>query len=206
MKKRIRPANEEIGPVALLLLFPVLWYGMLLKTITVNGFQPFLLIFLAAGLLPVLTAINQVRRALFYRKQREEAIALGHVQTGRIKGMVRKDIPYQTGKNQQLRYRRSYCLQVELMDPVTGVTHMIESEGYRIPIHRYLASDRVKVYTDRSGWKYYLEEFQLKTHKKDPGIFGQTPLEYEETLTGNGRVVQIIFLVIIVMMILGFFF
>lgn len=92
------------------------------------------------------------------------------------------------------------------MDPATGAVHTIESEGYRKPVHRYLTSDKVRVYTDRTGWKYYLEEFQVKKHKSDPGVFDQLPSEYEETAWGGQRLGQIIFVIILLGMIWGMFF
>lgn len=201
MRKKFRPADEEIGPILPLLLFPVLWYSALFRGIAGSGFQVMLVPFLVAGLLPVYSEVNEIRRAMFYRKQRADAVAWGHWEIGRIRGIIRKDVPYYSGKNHRLRYRRSYCLQVEITDPDTGAVHTVESGGYRFPVHRYLASDRVRVYTDRSGWKYYLEEFDIKKRKSDPGVFDRIPMEYEETAAGSGRLVQIIFIVILVMMI-----
>ena len=207
MRKKFRPADEEIGPILPLLLFPVLWYSALFRGIAGSGFQVMLVPFLVAGLLPVYSAVNEIRRAMFYRKQRADAIAWGHSEIGRIRGVTRQDVPYYSGKNRTLRYRRTYCLQVDIMDPSTGVVHTIESGGYRKPVHRYLASDRVRVYTDRTGWKYYLEEFQLKKHKKDPGIFDQQmPAEFEEMSFGGGRLIQIIFIIVIVGMIWSMIF
>lgn len=207
MKKIFRTAEEEIGAVTPLFLFSVLWYLSLLRAMTEGGFQPMLIPFLAAGLLPLVSAVNEIRRAMFYRKQRADAIAWGHSEIGRIRGVTRQDVPYYSGKNRTLRYRRTYCLQVDIMDPSTGVVHTIESGGYRKPVHRYLASDRVRVYTDRTGWKYYLEEFQLKKHKKDPGIFDQQmPAEFEEMSFGGGRLIQIIFIIVIVGMIWSMIF
>lgn len=206
MQKKFRTAKEEIGAVPTLFLFTAVWYSALFRGMAGAGFQPMLIPFCVAGLLPLYTAANEIRRAMFYRKQRADAIAYGHSQVGRICGVTRKDIPYYSGKNRTLRYRRNYCLQVDLMDPATGAVHTIESEGYRKPVHRYLTSDKVRVYTDRTGWKYYLEEFQVKKHKSDPGVFDQLPSEYEETAWGGQRLGQIIFVIILLGMIWGMFF
>lgn len=81
-----------------------------------------------------------------------------------------------------------------------GVVNTITSQGYRKPIHRYLASNQVRIYTDRSGWKHYLEDFQYKERMKDPGIFDDRPMEFEETTAGSGHVVQILFVVIFILM------
>ena len=94
MKKTFRTAEEEIGAVTPLFLFSVLWYLSLLRAMTEGGFQPMLIPFLAAGLLPLVSAVNEIRRAMFYRKQRADAIAWGHSEIGRIRGVTRQDVPY----------------------------------------------------------------------------------------------------------------
>lgn len=63
---------------------------------------------------------------------------------------------------------KSYCLRVEFISPITG-------EPYRLPLHHYIASPDVLVYTSQSGWKYYIEDIQLKKNKNEPDIF-----EYRE--------------------------
>lgn len=200
MKKRIRPADEEFGNIWFSILFCLLWYGLLISNLihsTMNGFG---IIFLIAGLLPIYSVVTSIRRALFYRKQRAEAIALGNASYGRITGITRQDIPYTySGKHgRRIGYRRMYVLQVELLNPSTGIAYTVESQGYRRPIHLLLASDQVKVYTDKTGWKYYLEEFQLKEHRNDPGIFGP-PREFEETQWGNGTILRIIMIAVILL-------
>ena len=205
MKQKIRPAEEEIGNVAFIFLFVILWYSALLGSVMSGRAGITVMLFFVAGLLPVYSAVTMIRRALFYRKQRADAIAYGQSQPGRIQGVVRQDVPYYSGKNRTLRYHRYYYLKVDITDPVTGVTNTIQSQGYRKPIHRYLASEQVRVYTDRSGWKYYLEDFRFKERMSDPGIFDDRPLEFEETMAGNGRVVQIIFVIVFILMILSMF-
>ena len=205
MKQKIRPAEEEIGNVAFIFLFVILWYSALLGSVMSGGAGITVMLFFVAGLLPVYSAVTMIRRALFYRKQRADAIAYGQSQPGRIQGVVRQDVPYYSGKNRTLRYHRYYYLKVDITDPVTGVTNTIQSQGYRKPIHRYLASEQVRVYTDRSGWKYYLEDFRFKERMSDPGIFDDRPLEFEETTAGNGRVVQIICVIVFILMILSMF-
>ena len=142
---------------------------------------------------------------MFYRKQRTDAIAFGNRCRGRIVGVTRQDVPYYlSGEHRRLRYRRYYYLEVEMTDPDTGISTRIRSQGYRRPVHRYLGSDRVTVYTDRSGWKHYLEDFQWKEHKNDPDIFDY-PREFEEVHLESGRLSQIIFVVILLLMILNVF-
>ena len=179
MKRKIRPAEEEMGNVVFLILFVILWYSSLIGSLLTGGIHTTALLFFVAGLLPVYTAVTMIRKALFYRRQRAEAIAYGSSQLGWIRSVVR---------------------QVDITDPATGVVNTITSQGYRKPIHRYLASNQVRVYTDRSGWKHYLEDFQYKEQMKDPGIFDDRPMEFEETTAGSGHVVQILFVVIFILM------
>lgn len=206
MKRKIRPAEEEMGNLVFLILFVILWYSSLLGSLAFNGIHITVLLFLAAGLFPVYSAVTVIRKALFYRRQRADAIAFGSSQQGRIRGVVREDVPYRSGKHNIIRYHRYYHLQVDIIDPVTGVVSSIESQGYSKPIHRYLASDQVRVYTDRSGWKHYLADFQFKERMSDPGIFDDRPLEFEETAAGSGRVIQILFVIVFILIILTSFF
>lgn len=205
MKRLIRPAEEEIGNIAPTILFVILWYVSISSIIIRNGFQLSLLIFLIAGVLPLSQSINSIRRALFYRRQRSDAIALGNAAYGTITGVTRQDVPYYTsGEHSRIHYRRYYFLNVQMTDPVTGMSSEIQSQGYRKPIHRYIRSSQVKVYTDQSGWKHYLEDFQWKQHRNEPDIFSY-PREFEEVNIGSERIGQIIFVIILILMIFTMF-
>ena len=206
MKRKIRPAEEEMGNVAFLILFAILWYACLVASIVNGGTRITVLLFFVAGLFPVYSAVTMIRKALFYRRQRADAIAYGSSQSGKIRGIMRQDIPYRSGEHNTLRYHRYYYLQVDITDPVTGAVSTIQSQGYRKPIHRYLASAQVRVYTDRSGWKHYLEDFQYKRRMSDPGIFDDRPMEFEETRAGNGRVIQVLFIAVFILIVLSSFF
>lgn len=207
MSRRIRPAEEEVGNIIPTILFMFLWYSGLLGIIASTGFDTMLLLFLVAGLIPLYSVVTSIRRALFYRRQRAEAIAGGQSCTGKIRSVVRQDQPYldHTHDHRRIRYRRYYYLEVDMINPDTGVTNTIRSQGYSKPIHRYLSSNKVRVYTDKSGWKYYLEDFQWKQHKNDPDIFDY-PKEFEDTIMGQGNIIQIIFIVIMILMVLNTFF
>lgn len=206
MKRKIRPAEEEMGNVAFLILFAILWYACLVASLANGGTRITVLLFFVAGLFPVYSAVTMIRKALFYRRQRADAIAYGSSQWGKIRGVMRQDIPYRSGEHNTLRYHRYYYLQVDITDPVTGAVSTIQSQGYRKPIHRYLASAQVRVYTDRSGWKHYLEDFQYKRRMSDPGIFDDRPMEFEETRAGNGRVIQVLFIAVFILIVLSSFF
>ena len=64
-RKRIRPAQEEMRGTAFTIIFVLVWYAGLMRGIAGGGFQSAYLLFLVAGLLPVFTAVQGVRRALF---------------------------------------------------------------------------------------------------------------------------------------------
>lgn len=64
-KHNIRPAEEEIGNLLPVFLFIIMWYSATGAILTQNGFQTILILFLAAGLLPVYQAVNSIRRAFF---------------------------------------------------------------------------------------------------------------------------------------------
>ena len=80
MKRKIRPAEEEMGNVVFLILFVILWYSSLIGSFLTGGTHTAALLFFVAGLLPVYTAVTMIRKALFYRRQRAEAIAYGSSQ------------------------------------------------------------------------------------------------------------------------------
>ena len=47
MKRKIRPAEEEISGVIPAIVFTAVWYSVLIRSIAAAGFDPFLLVFLA---------------------------------------------------------------------------------------------------------------------------------------------------------------
>lgn len=175
-KRRIRPASEELGCHLEMILFTLVWYSILVIQILERGFEASIIVFLLAGLIPILAMAAGIKQALYYRAQRREAIALGRVQKGTIVGVSRKAVPVE-GKNGRQRYRMYYFLTVEIINPQNGAVSQFLSQPYSRPIHQYLASPRVSVYTDQSGWQHYLEDFEWKEQNSDPDIFN-TPKEY----------------------------
>ena len=115
-KRKIRPAQEEMTGVLYSALFLLIWYAGLLRGILTSGFQSSYMLFLAAGIIPLFTAVQTVRRALFYRRQREEIKAAGNVSRGRIVNVIMKSSPYEDSHH-RTRYRRYYFLEAEVADP-----------------------------------------------------------------------------------------
>ena len=63
MKRKIRPAEEEMGNVAFLILFAILWYACLVASIVNGGTRITVLLFFVAGLFPVYSAVTMIRKA-----------------------------------------------------------------------------------------------------------------------------------------------
>ena len=203
MHKRIRPADEEMGGIWYTLGFVVLWYSGLLSAVRLRGVSMELSIFLIAGLLPLVMALQSIRKALFYRRKRKEAIQYGNASRGKIVGVMRQTVPYETSRH-GTRYRKYYYLNVEVYDTLTGQGREIRSQGYTKPIHRYLRTPNVTVYIDQSGWNYYLEDFEWKTSRKEPNILPFRE-EFDES-GGLSILIKVIFAFLLVMMLLNVFF
>lgn len=197
--KKFRPVQEETENMFFAVLFIVIWYGTLIRTGLSSGFHASLFAFMIFGLVPLFTMIQGVRRAWFYRRQRKEAINRGAPVQGRIVNVTRQTV--YSNQNNSGRGRFCYCLTVEIVDSMTGGTSQFQSEPYCHPIHRFLASPYVQVYTDASGWKRYLEGFQLKQHKNDPDIFNGAK-EFEELHTGF-PIMKVVFVAIFLWAMLG---
>ena len=60
------------------------------------------------------------------------------------------------------------------------------------------------VYTDQSGWNYYLEDFEWKTSRKEPDILPFRE-EFDES-GGLSILIKVIFAFLLVMMLLNVFF
>ncbi|MCD7808069.1 MAG: hypothetical protein LUH02_01905 [Erysipelotrichaceae bacterium] len=175
MHKYIRPANEEFNGITYLILFSILWYVSIVRNILANGFDSSLILFIIFGLIPVVAAIDIIRRALYYRKKRQEAINYNDKCKGVIT-KITKDYEAYHNSDQHIRYHKYYYLHVN-MYLSNGTVYSIKSEAYRKPIYKYLASNQVSVYTDSSGWHYYLEDFVYKQDKHEPDAFS-FPEEY----------------------------
>lgn len=199
MSHKILPIKEEIRGGIPVILFCLFWYYNIISVIVRGGFTVQHSIFLVAGLIPVVTIGMQAKRAFFYRRQRKEAKALGNVVQGKIVNVVRKTMVVDNERNGG-RFQYNYFLTVEITDPCTGIANEFESEAYRKPLHHYLSSPYVQVYTDETGWQHYIEGFQLKANKNDPDIFPGRR-EYEPSTLGQSAIPIIIAIIILLMFI-----
>lgn len=203
MHKKIRTANEEIGNVVFLILFTIVWYAGLLGNILREGFQPFILIFLAAGLLLPFQAVHMVQKAVYYRRLHAQCVEAGHPQKGKIVNIVREYYVDSNSRNRQ--YITYYFLIIEVFNSNTGVSQRIKSAPYRIPLHKYLGAPYVKVYTDSTGWHHVIEDFQLKENRSEPGITLENPNIYLKDFNSTHPFQKVIVAVILIGMLLFVF-
>lgn len=173
-RKSIRTADEEFGNVWYTILFSLVWYGGLFKSMLLGRFQAALLPFLIAGLLLLAVTVRQIQRAVYYRNFHRQCIKLGKRQNGRIVNCVREYLWADPAQGQQTRRKVvRYFLIVEVQDLETGVSTRIKSQGYSFPVYRYLKDPQVSVYSDQSGWKKVIDGFHIKKTFREPDI----PLE-----------------------------
>lgn len=173
-RKTIRTADEELGNVWYTIMLTLIWYGGLIKSILLRGYQTSLAMFLIVGLLPFAVAVRQVQRVRYYRTFHRQCIELGKKERGRVVNCIRE---YMWDDNAEGRKNRSkvarYYLIIEVQNEETGIYTRIQSQGYSFPIYRYLRDPWVEVYSDQSGWKKVLDGFHIKKSFREPDI----PLE-----------------------------
>lgn len=203
MHKKIWTVNEEIGSVVYLILFTILWYAGLLGYILRVGYRSFILIFLAVGLMFPYRAVCMAKKAVYYRKLHAQCVQNGHPQNGKIVNIV---CEYYGALYEQER-RNFYCfLIIKVFDSNIGISHRIKSEPYRIPLHKYLGSPYVKVYTDSTGRHHIIEEFRLKEDRSEPGITlenSNAHLKYFENLLMLAKVIAAVFLIGMLLFVVG---
>lgn len=200
IRRRILPEEEELWDAAMVAAFVVTWYGMLIPTLwkhTISGINA--AIFIVGGILPLYTAFAKGRAVLSCRKKRREALGKGRCCRGIIRQVVAEKVPYR-GRNQHIYYRTRYHLVIEKLEEGFDYGMEIKTGAYRVPVHRYLKSREVKLYSDASGWKWYVEGLQC-------GMFRQPPIVSEmgdcEGGSYTGDILfRIIFITISILMLL----
>lgn len=200
-KRKIHTADEEFRGVAYIVLFTLIWYAGLGRSIWESGMNSSMLLFLAAGLLAPVQAVRILRKGIYYRRFAREVKSYARPRQGRIVNIVREmQTEYTTKRRRQFYY---YYLIVEVTDPETGLPSRIRSEAYRIPIYKYLATPYVDVYVDSSGWKYVLDGFDLKTSKREPDIPLEESNVYLRDFSEQSMFSRILVIVILVFMLMN---
>lgn len=200
-KRKLYTADEEFRGAAYLVLFTLIWYGSLFRTIWQSGLQSSVLLFLAAGLLAPVQAVRIVRRGLYHRRFSKQVKACSRPRKGRIVNIVREmQTEYSNSRRHQYYF---YYLIVEVTDPETGLPSRIRSEAYRIPVYKYLAQPYVDVYVDSSGWKYVLDGFTLKKSRREPDIPLEESNVYLKDFTEQSMFSKVLVFVIFILFLLN---
>lgn len=171
-QRRILPAEEELWDMAMLAGFAAVWYSSLFRALadgkadTLNA-----AIFVVGGILPVYAAFVKGRTALSCRKKRREAISKGRCCRGVITHVIAESVPY-SGRNGRIRYQKRYYLMVEKMEEGSAFGTEIKTGAYRVPVHIYLKSREVRLYSDESGWNWYVEGLQCGIFRQNPTLVG----------------------------------
>lgn len=201
MRRRIRTADEEMNGILFTIAFTVLWYGTLIHSILLSGFHAGLMIFLVAGIMVPAQAVRTVQKALYHRRFHKQCMNECYPQKGRIVNITREY--YDTYDSRDRRRRITYYfLIIEIVNVETGAMQRIKSSPYRMPIHKYLASPYVQVYTDKTGWKYVIDGFELKKNRNEPDIPLEDSNVYLKDFNQPTAFVKIIFIAVLVLMIL----
>lgn len=171
MKKRIRPAEEELYPCIYQILVALLWYTLLIKNLLTSSEQePAIYLFLLLGVVIIYQTVNQVNAVYICRKKRKEAISLGRARKGYI-NRIRMERVLKTGTRGRKHYERYYYLYITQNQSYVGNGFEIKSSAYRVPLHCYLTSAEVTVYTDESGWHHYIEDLQCDRRYRKNRLF-----------------------------------
>ena len=173
--RKIRTKRESFPGAIYGLLFSLLWYGVIIKSILEGALAGSHVLFLAAGLLPLYVSFRQIRSALYYRRLHRQ-YRNGTPRRGRIVDCVKRYCQTR-GSRGRIRMEEEYILTIEA-ERESGIGfETIQSDPYSWPVYRVLSSPEVEVYTDENGWHHVIDGFQYKKRKTDPGIFQEDPFE-----------------------------
>lgn len=170
-QRRVLPTEEELWDVVMPAAFAAAWYSSLFRMIW-NGTTSTanMAVFLLGGILPLSAAFVKGRTVLACRKRRREAISGGRCCRGVIRRVESETVPF-TSRNGRIRYRKRYHLVIEKMEEGFACGIEIRTGAYTVPVHLYLKSPEVKLYSDSSGWNWYVEELQCSRFRHDPVVF-----------------------------------
>lgn len=200
MIRKIYTKQESFKNVSFLILFTLIWYTTLLSSLLnrTSSSNLSLLIFLLAGLLPFITAVQNIKQTLYYRKLHRECMKQ-RPQRGRITGCTCSSYQ-QRGSRGRTHTYYEYFLMVEVYDAQTLIPTTIKSEAYSWPVYKVLASPEVDVYTDESGWHYVIDGFRYKKSRREPDILDECAFD-RAPVQSTQRVFSVLIVVIMVLMI-----
>ena len=204
LRRKVLPEEEELQDMVIPAAFAVVWYTMLLRAFlnhTTSGLNA--AIFAAAGILPLYIAVVKGRAALSCREKRREATAGGRCCRGIIRYVIGEKVPFR-GRRGHIYYRNRYYLMIEKLEEGFDSGMEIKTAAYRVPVHRYLKSREVKLYSDKSGWKWYVEEAQCGIFRQ-PSIVSEVG-ECDGESYVRGAIFRVIYIIILIFVLLQVIF
>ena len=151
------------------------------------------------GGLVLYVAYIKGRAALRCRKKRREAIAKGRRCRGIIRRIESERVPFR-GRHGHVYYRKRYYLVIEKIEEGFQCGTEIKTGAYRVPVHLYLKSPEVQLYSGPSGWNWYVEGLQCGMFRQNPGVF-KTDDADGDTYVGDA-LFQILFIAILLLTLL----
>lgn len=199
--RKIRTRRESMPGVPYAILFSMIWYSGLLRSVMNGQAIGGLLLFFVAGLLPLTVAFQQIKGAMHFRNLHKQAMK----RTPR-KGKIincQKSYYQERGRRGRIYTKAEYILIIELEKEGEYSPLQIQSEPYEWPIYRVLRSSNVDVYTDDTGWHHVIDGFEYKKRKSDPGIFPENPWNMDPAENGNTIVRVIVYVIMILILLLN---
>lgn len=199
-QRRVRPAEEELRDMFMLLAFAAVWYGSLFRALIngkTNGANG--AIFLAGGILPLYIAYIRGRAALICRRKRRTAISRGRCCRGIVRRVEAEKVPFR-GRHGHIYYRKRYYLVIEKIEDGFAYGTEIKTGAYRVPVHLYMKSPEVKLYSDPSGWNWYVEGLQCGRFRQNAGVFPTDDVD------GDTYVGDVLFGILYIVILLFLFF
>lgn len=201
--RRILPAEEELWDVAMLAAFAASWYSSLFRVMRSGATNwANAAIFLLGGILPLYAAWTKGRSALSCRRKRREAVSKGRCCRGVIRRIEMEKVPF-SGRHGQIHYRKRYYLVIEKMEEGFDYGTEIKAGAYRVPVHLYLKSPEVKLYSDASGWNWYAEGLQCSRFRQHPMVFETDDIDGDNYV--GDVLFRIVYIAVLVFMLLHSF-
>lgn len=202
-QRRVLPTEEELWDAVMPAAFAAAWYSSLFRMLlngTTNAAN--MAVFLLGGILPLSAAFVKGRTVLACRKKRREAVSGGRCCRGVIRRVESETVPF-TGRHGRIHYRKRYYLIIEKMEEGFAYGTEIRTGAYSVPVHLYLKSPEVKLYSGSNGWNWYVEGLQCGIFRQNPGMF-RTDDADGDTYVGDAAF-RIIYVAILLFMLLRIF-
>ncbi len=196
---KFHPKDEDYAEGIKWILLSFVVFTVVVKDLIEKGTQSEMVIGLAFIPLPLFAGIGLLKKAMVYRKKRNDAIQNGTVVSGRIVGVKERVEKIKVRRGNKILH--CYTYEVELVSPSTGASFVITSSEYSQAVHHWISSPEVNVYIAPGGWKYYLEDFKVGPRKKGEQFF----YESSKSWFGWDEITDAAFLVFCIFMILKSF-